>query len=138
MEELRLESGILGIPGPAFCCPIAATPSTVVSRNYRFRVGCWLVTRFPRGASPGIPPTHPPHHPPPTERFGTVKGRNCARKPELGGAWAGLLFSFLRQPIYGGFAYLASLRLVLGVNVHFLWNAPRAPAGPSGALRSGK
>ena len=43
----------------------------------------------------------------------------------LGAQERGLLFSFRCLPVYGGFAYLVAPRLVLGVNVLLLRNAPR-------------
>ena len=40
---------------------------------------------------------------------------------------AGHFFPLRRYPAYGGFAYLAAPRLVLGVNAHLPRHASRAP-----------
>ena len=51
MAELRRESGILGIDGSAFCFSFFDAPSTMVSRVYHCRVGCWASMATPRGVS---------------------------------------------------------------------------------------
>ena len=50
----------------------------------------------------------------------------------------GLLFSYRRLPIYGGYVYIVAPRLVFGVNSHLQRNVTRNPTEPQGTRRNSK
>ena len=122
MAELKLESGILGIRGPAFCFPFADT------HLMRF-----LVFSAP-ASGVGFTPTS---RGTPQGTHGTLLGGKIWEPRQESGILgipppASCLPGV--APVYCGFAYLDTPRLLLGVNVH-----PReSRADPRGDLRVGK
>ena len=117
LGELRVESVILRVPGPAFCF---LPPSPIYGGFVYLSFPRWVlgVNGHPRGT---------PH--------GTVKLGNCEWRPEF--LWIPVSIFCFSFPvtIYGGFVYFAFPRWVLMATPA---ERPRNPTGPHGAPRIGK
>ena len=91
MAEMRLESGILGIPARSLVL-LFSSPSLRRFRVFsapRLMVGGLISTS--RGTSPGAPLG-------PKERYGAAYGGITTRVRNFGDFWPGLWFSFVVSP----------------------------------------